>query len=105
MVKRILERHGVLQYFDDIISCTEVGAGKDKPDVFFAAQKFLGTPHEQTWVVEDSALAVETAQKAGFPVIGIYDENGVEQEKTRALADIFLEDGASFADLIPEWED
>lgn len=105
MVKKILQRHGVWEYFEGIVSCTKVGAGKDKPDVFFAAQNFLGTPREQTFVVEDSALAVETAQKAGFPVIGIYDENGVEQEKTRALSDIFLEDGASFADLILQWED
>ena len=105
MVKKILQRHGVWEYFEGIVSCTEVGAGKDKPDVFFAAQNFLGTPREQTFVVEDSALAVETAQKAGFPVVGIYDENGVEQEKTRALSDIFLEDGASFGELILRIED
>jgi beta-phosphoglucomutase-like phosphatase (HAD superfamily) len=105
MVKKILERHGVLQYFEGIVSCTEVGAGKDKPDVFFAAQRFLGTPQEQTWVVEDSALAIETAKNAGFPTIGVYDVNGVKQARAKELSDIFLEDGASFDTLIPQLED
>ena len=99
MVKKILERHGVMEYFEDIISCTKVGAGKDKPDVFLAAAEFLGTPIEQTFVVEDSALAVETAQKAGFPVIGIYDENGVAQERAEQLSDFYVKE--TFAELIP----
>ena len=102
IVKRILARHQVLRYFDGVVTCTEVGAGKDKPDVFFAAEKFLGTPHDQTWVFEDSALAVETAKKAGFPTLGVYDANGVNQARTRELSDVFLEDGESFAKLIPE---
>ena len=104
IVKRILARHNVSQYFEGIVSCTEVGAGKDKPDVFLAAEKFLGTPHEETWVIEDSALAIETAKKAGFPVVGVYDVNGVEQARSKELSNIFLDDGASFADLILQIE-
>ena len=104
-IRLVLGRHNVLHYFEDIISCTKVGAGKDKPDIFFAAEEFLGTPHEQTWVIEDSALAIETAKRAGFPVVGVYDANGVAQERARALSDIFLEDGASFGELILRIED
>ena len=105
IVKRILVRHNVAQYFEGIVSCTEAGAGTDKPDVFFAAEKFLGTPHKETWVIEDSALAIETAKKAGFPVVGIYDVNGVAQARSKELSDIFLDDGSSFADLISQIED
>ncbi|MBE6629788.1 MAG: HAD family phosphatase [Ruminococcaceae bacterium] len=105
IVKKILKRHNVAQYFDGIVSCTEAGAGKDKPDVFFAAEKFLGTPHKETWVIEDSALAIETAKKAGFPVVGVYDVNGVEQDRAKELSDIFLDDGVSFAELISQLEE
>ena len=103
-VCRVLRRHGLLEYFEGVISCTEAGAGKDKPDVFFAAEKLLGTPHEETWIVEDSALAIETAKKAGFFTVGVYDANGVEQARSKKLSDIFLDDGASFIDLIPQLE-
>lgn len=102
MVKKILERHGVMEYFEDIISCTKVGAGKDKPDVFLAAAEFLGTPREQTWVVEDSVLAIETAKKAGFPVIGVYDANAFGQQRAKELSDVYVEE--SFVELIPRFE-
>ena len=99
MVKKILERHGVMHYFEDVISCTKVGAGKDKPDVFLAAAEFLGTPLGQTWVVEDSMLAIETAKKAGFPTVGIYDANGFGQERAKELSDVYVKE--TFVELIP----
>lgn len=103
-IRLVLGRHGVLPYFEDIISCTIVGAGKDKPDIFLAAEKFLGTPHDQTWVFEDSVLAIETAKKAGFPVVGIYDANGFGQTRAEELSDVWVPEGASFAELIPQIE-
>ena len=104
-IRMVLGRHGVLEYFEDIIPCTSVGVGKDKPDVFYAAEKFLGTPHEQTFVLEDSMLAIETAKKAGFPVVGIYDKHTFGQERARELSDIYIEQDGSFAELIPLFED
>ncbi len=50
-------------------------------------------------------VAIETAKRAGFPVVGVYDANGVEQARSKELSDIFLDDGSSFADLIPQIED
>ena len=99
MVKKILERHGVMEYFDDVISCTKVGAGKDKPDVFLAAAEFLGTPREQTFVVEDSTLAIETAKKAGFPTVGVYDVNTFGQDRAKELSDVYVQE--TFEELIP----
>jgi len=103
-VRRVLRRHGLLEYFDGVISCSEAGAGKDKPDVFFAAEKLLGTPHEETWVFEDSVLAIETAKKAGFPVVGVYDPHTFGQERARELSDAYVDDGGSFTELIPKIE-
>ena len=104
-IRMVLGRHGVLDYFEDIIPCTSVGAGKDKPDVFFAAEKFLGTPRSQTWVLEDSVLAIETAKKAGFPVVGVYDPHTFGQERAKELSDVYIKQGGSFADLISLYEE
>lgn len=76
LMKICLERLGVLKYFDFLLSCETVGAGKDKPDVYIAAAKRLGAGVEEIAVYEDALYAVETAKKAGFYVIGVYDESG-----------------------------
>lgn len=100
LIKVVLNKHGILDYFEGIVSCTEVGAGKDKPDVFIAAEQFLGTPHKQTWVFEDSLLAAQTAKAAGYPLVGVYDALGFGQNELRALSDLFIDEGGSFAELI-----
>ena len=102
LIDIVLSRHGVLDYFEKIVSCTEIGAGKDKPDVFFAAEQLLGTPHGQTYVFEDSLLAIETAKRAGFPVVGVYDSHAFGQDKARELSDEYIGDGESFLSLIPK---
>ena len=70
-----LESCGLAEFFtpETIISCSDVGVGKEKPDVFLAAAKVMGTPTEKTAVFEDSALALETAKGAGFVTVGVYD--------------------------------
>lgn len=93
MVEMALKRTGLAPYFERIFTCTEVGAGKVRPDIFYAAAKFLGTQKEETWVFEDALYAMETAGKAGFKIVGIYDAaSAKEQGQIRELADIYLQD-------------
>ncbi len=102
MIHIVLGRHGVLDYFEGIVSCSSVGAGKDKPDVFLAAEKFLGEPHELTWVFEDSLLAIQTAKSVGFHVAGIYDPHSFGQDQARELCDEYVGKDGSFTELIPK---
>lgn len=102
LIRLVLSKNGVLDCFEGIVSCTEVGAGKDKPDVFLAAEKFLGTPHSSTWVFEDSLLAIKTAKQAGFKVVGIYDSHTFGQDEAKSLSDEYIDAGGSFIELIPK---
>lgn len=45
-----------------------------------AAERFHTVP-EETAVYEDAWYAVETAKKAGFYVVGVYDEDSDKQWK------------------------
>ena len=101
LIRLVLGKHGVLEYFERIVTSTDVGAGKDKPDVFLEAERLLETPHEETWVFEDSLLAIKTAKSAGFHVVGVYDPITFGQDEARALSDEYVDEGASFSDLIP----
>ena len=75
LVKIALNHMGITDYFDFTLSCVEVNSSKDKPDVFLEAARRLGGTPEETAVFEDSLVASNTAKKAGFYVVGIYDEN------------------------------
>lgn len=100
LAEAALKRNGFLSYFQKIFTCTEVGAGKIKPDIFLAAKEFLGTTVEETWVFEDALYAIETAKAAGFPVVGLYDDASVkQQEQIKKKADIYLEGKIEAAEL------
>lgn len=89
LVKACLKRLGLLEYFKEIFTCRNVGAGKEQPDIYEAALQRLGTLKEKTFVFEDVLHAVKTAKQAGFPVAALYDESSREDWKEiMGLADI-----------------
>lgn len=101
-----LENCGLAEFFtpETIISCSDIGVGKERPDVFLAAREVLGTPLSQTAVFEDSALALETAKKAGFATVGVYDSHQTAEARLIAAADIYLGKGTTLADVLSQIE-
>ena len=95
-----LEHCGIESYFSKIFSCAEVGKGKEKPDVFLQACEFLGAKPCETWVFEDSLVAIKTAVKVGMPTVGIYDAYNFGQAEVKALATEYIADGESLLKLI-----
>lgn len=88
LMQQCLERLGILDYFEFLISCEEVGAGKDRPDVYLAASRRLGGMPEETAVYEDALYAVRTAKKAGYYVVGIFEECAAHKwDEVKAQAD------------------
>lgn len=87
-----LQRLGLLDYFEFIITCDEVGVGKTDPRVYEEAQKRLGVEKARTVVVEDAPYALETARAAGFKTIGVAEEHYREElPQLRKIADLFLD--------------
>ena len=72
-----LRRLEVRDCFEFLLSCEEVGAGKNRPDVYLEAARRL--------------VAAQTAKKAGFALGVIYDVNSdAEQEQLKRLADYYI---------------
>ncbi len=83
-----LTRVGVRKYFNFLLSCETVGVGKNEPDVYYEAAKRLGSIPADIAVYEDAFYAVNTAKKAGFYTVGVYDEGtGAQWSKITELAD------------------
>lgn len=93
LMEACLQRLGVRDYFEFLLSCETVGAGKTQPDVYFAAADRLGAAPGDTAVYEDAIYAAETAKKAGFTVVGVYDESAKARWKELTeLADETIRD-------------
>lgn len=100
-VEAALVRCGIRRFFSEIFTCTEVGSGKDQPQIFRMAMAHLGTDRSNTVVVEDAWHAIRTAKNDGFIVAAVYDSYENMQSSVREAADIYLGD---YSDLDPFWK-
>ena len=100
-VEAALQRCGMSRFFSEIFTCTEVGSGKDRPDIFRRAMEHLQTDRKTTAVVEDAYHAIHTAKQDGFLVVGVYDSHESRQQELLSLADVFLSD---YFDLTSFWK-
>lgn len=91
LAEKAFERLGIRSCFKRIITCTEIGKGKNEPDIFLAAAEVIKAAPEEIWVFEDTLHAVQTAAHAGFRTVGVFDEASSGQtEEIQKTADIFL---------------
>ena len=77
LVKLCLDRLGIGHLFDFMLSCVDVGASKDRPDVYFAAAARMGAKPEEVAVFEDSLQALTTAKNAGFYAVAVRDDHSL----------------------------
>ena len=66
------------------------------------AADYLGEKLEETWIFEDSLVAIETATKIGMPTVGIYDRYNFGQDRIKQLAVEYIEDGETLLKLLPK---
>ena len=91
MVEKALERNGLLHYFSEIYTCNGVGAGKNSSLIYDISLEHLGTTKEETFVFEDALYAIETANKAGYNIVGIKDvSEKADPEVIKAYCNYFI---------------
>jgi len=100
-ISMALRRCGVAHYFEDVISCVDVGHGKDEPHIFYNVMDVLGTKKEETYVFEDALYSVRTAAGEGFPTVGVYDDSMQYQDELIDLTDFYIND---FRNLEAFWK-
>lgn len=73
LVKIALNRLAVLNYFEDIITCSKVNKSKNDPDFYLVCAQVLKQRPEDIVVFEDADYCIDVARKVGFKVIKIKD--------------------------------
>lgn len=97
LVEKILKRLCLDHLFSKILTCSEVGAGKNKPLIYELALEHLGTPRDETYVFEDAYYALTTAHENGFHTIGVYDKNVfVPEAQILPLCDFYLDKDSKY---------
>lgn len=91
-VEVMLRAIGLDTVITTIVAAEDVVHGKPAPDVFLAAARAVDVPADRCIVVEDAAVGVEAARRAGMRSIGV-------SAGARLPADVAA---ASLADLTPD---
>ena len=77
----ILEKTGILSYFDAIVDGNDVTNAKPDPEVFLIAAKLLNVKPENAVVFEDSVAGIQAANIANMISIGIGDKTILQEAK------------------------
>lgn len=77
----ILEKTGILHFFDAIVDGNDVSKAKPDPEVFLLGAKNVNANQKDCIVFEDSVAGVQAANIAGMKSIGIGDKNTLHEAK------------------------
>lgn len=86
----VMERLGIAEYFEFILTTGEVGRGKEFPDIFDRSLEMLGATKEDTVVFEDALYSIKTLKKNNYRVCGIEDYCEKEQAQVISLSDVYI---------------
>ena len=99
LIETVLERAGIADLFDAVVSSEEVAAGKPAPDVYLEAAERLGLGPGRAAAIEDSSNGLRSAHAAGMRVIAVPNTHYPPAADALALAAVVV---ASPAGLTPE---
>jgi beta-phosphoglucomutase len=77
----ILEKTGILSYFNAIVDGNDVSNAKPDPEVFLQAAQKLGISNDNSIVFEDSVAGIQAANIASMTSIGIGEANILNEAK------------------------
>ena len=77
----ILEKTGIIHYFDAIVDGNDVTNAKPDPEVFLQAAKLVGASPENAIVFEDSVAGIQAANIANMTSVGIGEESILHEAK------------------------
>ena len=105
LAESAFDRLGMSEYFDFILTCTELECDKNDSTIYDEASRRFGLEKEEIAVFEDALHCVETLKNTEYKIVGIYEqtvEKDGDSPRMRELCDRYIMD---YQDLIndPDW--
>lgn len=98
----LLEREGLKDYFDAIVSGDGIKFGKPNPEIFNRAMNLLKSNPEDSYIIEDSFAGIVAANKSGASSVLIPDLD--TRDKLKNEATYVFKDMVEFLDFIKKEE-
>lgn len=93
-----MKRLNVLHYFDQIVTTSEIGIGKDEQAFFSQCAALLNVLPQDCIVYDDLNIAICSAASIGMKTIGVYDASSHhDQHMIKINADLMIK---SFSELL-----
>lgn len=87
----VLEREGIVNWFDAFVDGTSGARNKDFPDMYLMCAEKMGIRPEKCVVYEDIIKGIKSAKSVGMRVTAVYDEGSRNKwHETKKAADHFL---------------
>ncbi|UCE24638.1 MAG: HAD family phosphatase [Candidatus Zixiibacteriota bacterium] len=83
-VELVLDRLGIADLFEAILTRDDAGRTKPAPDIFIRTAEMLGEPVSSCIVIEDAQKGVEAAYRAGMKCIAVPNAYTAEDDFSRA---------------------
>jgi len=84
-VRFITDRLGITPHFKSITSGHEVPRSKPEPAIFLLAAQRIGVPPAECLVVEDAALGLLAAKRAGIRSLALWPKEKTPPDATRVV--------------------
>lgn len=98
--EKALKDHGLLDYFDFMLTIDDIGVSKRDPKIYLEAAHRFGQPPSACMVFEDAPYAVAAARQAGFQVCGIVEPWYAEgEDQLRQSSELLVTH--SFSEVMP----
>ena len=97
LVEIALQRTGIRDYFEFILTPDEYPKGKKDPAIFLEVLRRFGSSPGETALFEDAYYSIKTAKSLGFYVVGVEDYfERKHKEKIISLSDEYFEEDQGF---------
>ena len=77
-----LKHNGVYDWFDAVWSVEDFKLSKSSPEIFYEVAKTVGCEVDEVHYFDDSLIALDNAQKAGYINYGVYDAQTPDEVET-----------------------
>jgi len=90
IMKKLLQKKELIQYFDVVITANEVTHPKPNPEIFLKCARRLEVNPSHCVVIEDSIFGVEAAKSAGMQCIAVTTGSYSKEELAEKKPDLII---------------
>jgi len=93
LIEKAIKKQGIDKYIEYILSSTNVGTSKKKPDIYLMCTKHFNVKPTEAMIFEDLPYGLIATEGLGFTRVGLYDKTSSNlQEHLKNHSEFYFEE-------------